>query len=140
AFTLPQLANADASVSNSDLLGAPALLNVWATWCIACRAEHAYLNQLADSGITIYGLNYKDERDAATQWLARLGNPYRLNIFDHQGRLGLDLGVYGAPETYVLDTEGIIRYRHVGVMNEQVWRDKIVVLGIDWGQQAVGAM
>lgn len=132
AFTLPTLTDAEAQKTAADLDLRPALINVWATWCVACRVEHAYLNQLAENGITIYGLNYKDERDEALLWLERLGNPYRFNLFDAQGRLGLNLGVYGAPETYVIDAEGIIRYRHVGVMDEKVWQKKIVPLELQW--------
>ena len=132
AFTLSTLTDAEAQKTAADLDLRPALINVWATWCVACRVEHAYLNQLAENGITIYGLNYKDERDEALLWLERLGNPYRFNLFDEQGRLGLNLGVYGAPETYVIDAEGIIRYRHVGVMDEKVWQKKIVPLGLQW--------
>ena len=108
-------------LAREDLLGEPALLNVWATWCVACRVEHPYLQQLADSGVPIYGVNYKDEDGAAGRWLAELGNPYRFNIADRDGTLGLDLGVYGAPETYLLDADGVIRYRHVGVVDERVW-------------------
>jgi cytochrome c biogenesis protein CcmG/thiol:disulfide interchange protein DsbE len=90
--------------------------------------------------VPIFGLNYKDERAAAVQWLQRLGNPYRLNIFDFKGSLGLDLGVYGAPETYVIDAQGIIRYRHVGILDAKVWREKIEPLGLQWAvAQAQGA-
>ena len=115
-----------------DLPGGPYLLNVWATWCVACKAEHPYLNRLADGGITILGLNYKDDRQDAIRWLNRLGDPYQLNIFDAEGSLGLNLGVYGAPETYVIDETGVVRYRQVGVLNERVWRKHIQPLGINW--------
>jgi cytochrome c biogenesis protein CcmG/thiol:disulfide interchange protein DsbE len=84
--------------------------------------EHPYLVQLAASGVPIYGLNYKDEDAAAERWLAELGNPYRASIVDREGSLGVDLGVYGAPETYLLDAQGVIRYRHVGVVDERVWQ------------------
>lgn len=131
-FNLTQLENAERQLSLNDLNELPALLNVWATWCIACKAEHAYLNQLAKNGITIYGLNYKDARLSAMKWLEKLGNPYRLNVFDDEGVLGLNMGVYGAPETYVLDENGIVRYRHVGVMNDRVWKKIILPLGISW--------
>ena len=94
---------------------------MWATWCVSCRVEHPYLQQLADQGVPIYGINYKDEDAAALRWLQELGDPYIANIADHQGSLGLDLGVYGAPETYLVDAEGVIRYRHVGVVDERVW-------------------
>lgn len=121
AFNLPALGD-ERQLSRADVTGEVALLNVWATWCVSCRVEHPYLKQLADAGIPIYGLNYKDSDVAAQQWLAELGNPYRLNIADREGTLGVDLGVYGAPETYLLDASGVVRYRHVGVVDEMVWR------------------
>ena len=122
AFNLPALGSAR-MLGPGDLTGQVSLLNVWATWCISCRVEHPYLQQLADEGVIIYGLNYKDEDAAALRWLQDLGDPYTLNIVDREGSLGLDLGVYGAPETYVLDDKGIIRFRHVGVVDERIWRD-----------------
>ena len=91
--------------------GKPVLLNVWATWCPTCRAEHQYLNQLSAQGIRVVGMNYKDDRQKAISWLKELGNPYALSLFDGDGMLGLDLGVYGAPETFLIDGNGIIRYR-----------------------------
>lgn len=121
AFNLPALGG-ESQLSRDDVTGQVALLNVWATWCVSCRVEHPYLQQLADAGIPIYGLNYKDSDSAAQRWLDQLGDPYRLNIADRDGTLGLDLGVYGAPETYLLDAEGVVRYRHVGVVNEDVWQ------------------
>jgi len=120
-FSLPRLGEASL-LSVADVKGRAGLLNVWATWCPSCRVEHPYLVQLAEGGIPIYGLNYKDEDSAALRWLDELGNPYRFNIADREGTLGLDLGVYGAPETYLLDAAGIIRYRHVGVVDETVWQ------------------
>ena len=121
-FALPALGGSP-MLAREDLVGQVSLLNVWATWCVSCRVEHPYLQRLADQGVVIYGLNYKDEDAAAIRWLQDLGNPYALNIADREGTLGLDLGVYGAPETYVLDARGIIRFRHVGVVDERVWRD-----------------
>jgi len=126
-FSLPALDDGrtlDASV----LGGEPALLNVWATWCVSCRVEHPYLQQLADQGVPIYGLNYKDDPALARQWLSQLGDPYRLTIVDQQGRLGLDLGVYGAPETYLVDAAGVVRHRHVGVIDERIWRERLLPL------------
>lgn len=120
-FSLPALGQ-ERVVGREDIIGEPALLNVWATWCVSCRVEHPYLQQLADSGVPVYGVNYKDEDAAAARWLAELGNPYRLNVADREGSLGLEMGVYGAPETYLLDADGIIRYRHVGVVDERVWQ------------------
>ncbi|MEZ5573348.1 MAG: DsbE family thiol:disulfide interchange protein [Halioglobus sp.] len=121
AFTLPVLGD-ESQVSQADLQGQVSLLNVWATWCVSCRVEHPYLKQLADQGIPIFGLNYKDDDAQALLWIKQLGNPYRITIADREGTLGLDLGVYGAPETYLLDANGVVRYRHVGVVDEKVWR------------------
>ena len=119
-FELPTLESGQ-TVSREEVIGSPLLVNVWATWCYSCRVEHPYLVELAEQGVPIVGLNYKDEPGAARGWLQDLGNPYTVNISDTEGTLGLDFGVYGAPETYVIDAEGIIRHRHVGVVNESVW-------------------
>lgn len=110
------------AAQNNDI----ALLNVWATWCPTCRAEHEFLNSLKAQGVTIFGLNYKDERLQALEWLQQLGNPYRYNIDDSEGQIGIDLGVYGAPETFLLDGQGIIRYRHVGALDERIWQQDFV--------------
>lgn len=121
AFTLPELSSGK-SLTPDDLKGKVILLNVWATWCVSCKIEHPYLLQLTKEGVIIVGLNYKDDRGQALQWLKNLGNPYLFNISDMQGRLGLDLGVFGAPETYLIDKQGIIRHKHVGVINDHVWK------------------
>jgi cytochrome c biogenesis protein CcmG/thiol:disulfide interchange protein DsbE len=105
--------------------GEPLLLNVWATWCPTCYAEHQYLNQLAGKGVKIIGMNYKDQRDKAVKWLNDLGNPYLISLFDGNGMLGLDLGVYGAPETFLIDANGVIRYRHVGDVNPRNWKETL---------------
>lgn len=105
--------------------GHPLLLNVWATWCPTCFAEHQYLNQLAQQGVPILGLNYKDDTAKARKWLKDLGNPYQYVFKDEKGKLGLDLGVYGAPETFIIDGNGIIHYRYAGDVNEKVWREKL---------------
>lgn len=131
-FSLTTLDNADKTIESIELNNKPALLNVWATWCVSCRVEHAFLNDLAEKGIRIFGLNYKDDREKANRWLARLGNPYQLNLFDVDGKLGINMGVYGAPETYVIDANGIVRYRHVGIVDERVWQSKILPLGLNW--------
>jgi cytochrome c biogenesis protein CcmG/thiol:disulfide interchange protein DsbE len=123
-FSLPTLEQ-NGSISAQDISGEPMLLNVWATWCISCRVEHPYLQRLSDSGVAIYGINYKDDPVAARSWLKDLGDPYRANIVDAQGTLGLDLGVYGAPETYFIDASGVVRYRHVGVIDERVWQGRL---------------
>ena len=122
AFELPSLTEPDRQLSVADLKGEVALINVWATWCPTCKEEHSFLNQLAQQGVVIYGINYKDEPVKATSWLQRYLNPYREVILDKEGRLGLDLGVYGAPETYVIDANGTIRYRHVGAVDAKVWK------------------
>jgi cytochrome c biogenesis protein CcmG/thiol:disulfide interchange protein DsbE len=121
AFSLESLQRKTRVITEKALLGKVSLLNVWATWCPSCRAEHGYLNKLSKQGVPIIGLNYKDERSEALSWLTRLGNPYLFNIYDPKGKLGFDLGVYGAPETYIVDQTGYVRYRHVGVVNDDVW-------------------
>lgn len=124
-FSLPNLLDTEQLVTTEDLKGEPYLLNVWATWCPSCRVEHPYLNMLAEQGVRIVGMNYKDEDDPAKEWLKNFSDPYAVNIADREGTLGLDLGVYGAPETFVVDAQGVIRYRHVGVVNEKVWRSEL---------------
>ena len=132
-MALPLLGDAEQLTNTSQINpGKPFILNVWATWCIACRAEHEYLNQLAKNGITVVGLNYKDERSEALRWLENLGNPYKFNLFDSAGEYGLEIGVYGAPESYIVDGQGIVRYRHVGVLNQRVWEKTILPLGVEW--------
>ncbi|SRR6056297_2494424 len=123
-FSLPALGE-ERTLRRADVTGEPALFNVWATWCVACRVEHPYLQQLAEEGVAIYGINYKDDSAAAQQWLRNLGDPYLANIVDREGTLGLDLGVYGAPETYFVDAEGVVRYRHVGVIDERLWKGRL---------------
>ncbi len=121
AFQLGSLYDERQLLTADDLKGQPALLNVWATWCPSCKQEHAQLNRIKAEGYAVYGVNYKDERSAALAWLQKYDDPYSINIFDEKGLLGIDLGVYGAPETYVLDAGGVIRYKHVGVVDEKVW-------------------
>jgi len=124
-FTLPELSNPEVTVSDTDIRGEVALVNVWASWCVACRQEHNFLMALARSGtIPIYGLNWRDERPAALRWLRDLGNPYTANAFDGDGRVGIDWGVYGAPETFLLDQEGRVIYKHVSPLTPQVWREE----------------
>ncbi len=137
-FTLASLGE-DRQLTRDDVLGQVVLLNVWATWCISCRVEHGYLQYLADGGVPIIGVNYKDEDAAALSWLGQLGNPYLFNITDRDGTLGLDLGVYGAPETYLVDSEGVIRYRHVGVLDERVWSTILEPLYLELGGAALSA-
>ena len=125
-FSLEQLKNPERLLGVEDFSdesdrGRVVLVNVWATWCFACRIEHHFLNVLAEQGVAIVGLNYKDRRFLAQQWLEERGDPYIFSIFDPQGSLGIDLGVYGAPETYLVDAQGVIRHRRVGVVDQRIW-------------------
>ena len=123
-FSLSRLDNEEI-ITKDDLLELPSLLNVWATWCVACLVEHPFLMELKNEArIKIYGLNYKDDRNKALKLLEKKGDPYELSIFDKDGKLAIDLGVYGAPETFLIDNEGIIRVRHVGVLTPEVWEQK----------------
>jgi cytochrome c biogenesis protein CcmG, thiol:disulfide interchange protein DsbE len=124
-FQLTDLSDPSRTLTAADIRGKVALVNVWATWCPTCRAEHAQLLAIAAAGTPVVGINYKDERGDAQAWLEELGNPYQFNIFDPEGRLGLDLGVYGAPETYLVDRRGIIRYKRVGAVDATVWLQEI---------------
>lgn len=126
-FSLSSLNDPNKRVTQADLAGDIVLLNVWATWCPTCKYEHPYLLELANdpqlkAQVTLYGLNYKDERLAAQQWLVNYQDPYQFSIFDEAGSLGLDLGVFGAPETFVIDHHGIIRKRFAGALDIRVWR------------------
>jgi cytochrome c biogenesis protein CcmG, thiol:disulfide interchange protein DsbE len=114
-FSAPKLLAATEKLSTNDLKGKVWLFNVWASWCVSCREEHPILNEFAkQKTVTIVGLNYKDETDAAKKWLDTLGNPYDVSIMDADGRIGIDWGVYGVPETFVVDKKGIIRLKHTG--------------------------
>jgi cytochrome c biogenesis protein CcmG, thiol:disulfide interchange protein DsbE len=124
-FLLPRLENLEQLRDESLLKGHVTLLNVWATWCETCRQEHVFLNALKNQGVRIIGVDYKDNTADAQRWISELGNPYEDIVVDETGRLGLDLGVFGAPETYVVDSQGIIRYKHVGDLNQRVW-DEII--------------
>jgi cytochrome c biogenesis protein CcmG/thiol:disulfide interchange protein DsbE len=128
-FQLPQLHHAEQPFSQRDLLGKVWLLNVWASWCASCRDEHAVLMDFSKSGAApLYGLNYKDQRTDGIAWLKRFGDPYVLSAHDAQGRIGIDYGVYGVPETYVIDQQGVIRYKHIGPVTAQVLKEKILPL------------
>lgn len=127
AFRVPQLQAPDKMISNDDMRGKVWLLNVWASWCVACREEHPYLIEYAKSGVVpIYGLNYKDRREDALATLDELGDPYIASAVDLDGRVGIDFGVYGAPETYIIDQGGTIRFKYVGPMMPNVWNEKIL--------------
>ena len=129
AFNLPSLQLPEKMVQPADFKGQVWLLNVWATWCVSCRAEHQTLVQFnRQQLLPIVGLNYKDESDAAKQWLESLGNPYLVNAFDENGRVAIDWGVYGAPETYIIDKQGIVRLKHIGPVTPDVLSSKIIPL------------
>jgi len=128
-FRLPQLKDPSKTFSAEDMRGKVWLLNVWASWCTACREEHPLLFEYAKSGAApIYGLNYKDRREDALAWLGEFGDPYLLSAVDLEGRVGMDYGVYGAPETYVIDKNGTIRMKHVGPVTPDVWSKHILPL------------
>lgn len=122
-FSLPTLQGE--SLSRADLPQQWLLVNVWATWCPTCHYEHPFLVELAERGVPILGVDYKDRREPALKWLAEKGDPYFATVFDEQGTLGLDLGVTGAPETYLVDAEGIVRFRYQGALDQKVWDEQI---------------
>ncbi|MCH9690991.1 MAG: DsbE family thiol:disulfide interchange protein [Gammaproteobacteria bacterium] len=124
-FSLAEVSNSEQQLQRTDLPQKPLLLNVWATWCVACRVEHPYLNQLAQQGVPIIGINLKDDNSAAQKWLEKFHNPYLFSLADTEGRLALDLGVFGAPETFLVDAEGTIRCKHIGVVDDQIWQTKL---------------
>jgi len=125
-FSLNELNAPDRIVTHKDIKGQVALVNVWATWCPNCLIEHPELMRISrEEGLPLYGINYNDESVKARQWLVRHNNPYQFNIVDDQGKLGIDLGVYGAPETFVLDANGVIQYRHVGPVTRRVWEETL---------------
>jgi cytochrome c biogenesis protein CcmG, thiol:disulfide interchange protein DsbE len=128
-FRLPQLKQPDKTFSAEDMRGKVWMLNVWASWCVACRDEHPYLFEYQKSGaVPIYGLNYKDRPEDALGWLSELGDPYLLSAADLDGRVAIDYGVYGAPESYIIDKSGTIRMKHVGPVMPEVWEKKILPL------------
>jgi len=136
-FQLNQLHEPEKMMASGDNLGKVWLLNVWASWCVACRDEHPLLVQLANSGVVpIYGLNYKDERATAIQWLKRYGDPYAISIVDPDGKVGIDYGVYGVPETYVIDKKGIIRHKQIGPVTVDSLQKTILPLILELQKQA----
>lgn len=128
-FQLHQLHDPAKVLSSKDNLGKVWLLNVWASWCVACRDEHPLLVQLADAGIVpVYGLNYKDERSTALQWLKQFGDPYTVSVVDPEGKVGIDYGVYGVPETYIIDKQGFIRHKQIGPVTVKSMEETILPL------------
>ncbi len=127
AFSAPRLDAPGEYVARDALLGRPTLVNVWATWCPTCKAEHEELMRIAEiSDVYLVGLNYKDDRYKALKWLADFGDPYDVVIMDGDGAIGVDLGVYGAPETFLLDRQGRVVYKRVGEVNRRIWLEEIV--------------
>ncbi len=128
-FSLPRLDDPQKAFTPADLKGKVWLLNVWASWCVACRDEHPVLVEFSKTGtVPIYGLNYKDQREDALRWLTQFGNPYTASIVDAEGKVGIDYGVYGVPETFVIDKEGTIRYKQIGAVTPEVLESKILPL------------
>lgn len=125
-FTTPVLGKPGVTFSNKDMLGQVWLLNVWASWCVACRVEHPLLVEFVKTNpLPIIGLDYKDKEADGIQWLARFGDPYTHAIVDADGRIGIDFGVYGVPESFLIDKQGIIRYKQIGPFTEEALRDKL---------------
>lgn len=126
-FKLSQLHDFNASFTPEEMKGKVWLLNVWASWCVACRAEHPILMQMSrQNEVPIYGLNYKDAPKAAKEWLVEHGNPYKLSVVDYDGRVGIDYGVYGVPETFVIDKQGVIRHKVIGPINWKNLQDELM--------------
>jgi len=130
AFDLPDArpGTVDRGLASTDFTGEPMLLNVFGSWCVSCRVEHPMLLRLSQEGVPVHGLNWKDPGDAGARWLADLGDPYSRIGYDPTGRTGIDLGVTGAPETFVIDKRGIVRYRHVGPITPDVWDETLAPL------------
>ena len=128
AFTLPQVNNTNHTFSNENFLGEVSLFNAWASWCVTCRYEHPLLMHLKKQGYVIYGLNYKDTLADARDLLTRTGDPYLASGFDEKGRIGIDWGVTGTPETFVIDKQGIVRYKHIGPLTVELMQEKILPL------------
>jgi len=126
-FDLPLLLQ-EGSFSNQDLIGHVTLVNVWASWCFACRQEHEVVKHLSRNGVRIIGLNYKDEPDDAKNWLDKLGNPYQNIAVDYDGRIAIDWGVYGAPETFLIDQQGIIRHKVIGPLSDKEKYDALMAV------------
>ena len=127
AFSLPVLGEPARRITNADLQGAPYLLNVWGSWCPACRDEHPVITALAQGGrVKVVGYDYKDEPEDAQRWLEQFGNPYALVIADQDGRAAFDWGIYGAPESFLVDAQGIVRWKFIGPMTDEVVRDQLL--------------
>ena len=129
AFELPSLTDSGQLVGSASYAGQVSLLNVWATWCPGCRQEHGFLLELAEEGtVPIYGLNWRDKRPDALRWLEALGDPYVDSAFDEDGRVGIDWGVYGAPETFLIDQDGVVVHKHIAPLTREIWDRDFVPL------------
>ncbi|HWJ94046.1 MAG TPA: DsbE family thiol:disulfide interchange protein [Telluria sp.] len=129
AFNVPQLNEENLMISPADMRGKVWMLNVWASWCVSCRQEHPVLMDFARQNvIPVVGLNYKDKREDGVGWLNQFGNPYLLSAYDRDGRIGIDYGVYGVPETFIIDKNGVIRMKHVGPLTRTVIDEKLIPL------------
>ena len=125
-FALTRLDDPAKTIRRADMIGKVWILNVWASWCVACRQEHPLLVEFAKTkNVPLYGLNYKDQRAEGQGWLQQFGNPYDASLFDNDGRVGIDFGVYGVPETFVVDGGGVIRMKHIGPLTPEVLATKI---------------
>jgi cytochrome c biogenesis protein CcmG/thiol:disulfide interchange protein DsbE len=126
-FSLPLLGQEEVIITHEDLVGEPFLLNVWASWCVTCRVEHPFIEELAASGqLKVIGLNYRDEEADALAWLQHFGNPYAMNIADLPGRTAIDLGVYAAPESFLVDPAGRIVFKQIGAVTPEVIEEEIL--------------
>lgn len=126
AFDLSDLNAESTLIHDNDIIGKPVLLNIWATWCVTCMAEHAFLMKIKQQQrVDIIGLNYRDDRLDALRWLKKKGNPYQTVLFDPNGKTAIDFGIYGTPETFIIDQQGVIRYRHAGMLTEDLWQTEI---------------
>ena len=129
AFEVPSLKEPERLVGSANYAGEMALVNVWATWCVGCRQEHDFLMELAAAGtIPIYGINWRDRRNEALSWLRQLGDPYVFSAFDEDGRVGIDWGVYGAPESFLISPDGVVLHKHLGPLTQAIWDEKFVPL------------
>jgi len=125
-FALARLDDAAQTIKREDMLGKVWMLNVWASWCVACREEHPLLVEFSHKRLLpVYGLNYKDQRPDGMAWLSQFGNPYDASLFDSDGRVGIDFGVYGVPETFIIDRDGVVRMKHIGPLTPEVIQTEI---------------
>lgn len=134
-FTLPLLHEPERQVASTELLGQPYLLNVWGSWCPACREEHPVLSRYAATGqVRVIGYNWKDEREDALRWLQQFGDPYSMILVDYEGRAAIDWGIYGAPETFLIDAAGIVRWKHVGPLSDEIIERELSPLVVALGR------